>query len=51
MTADHELCLTIAADMDREPDDDQWAIDHPDGEISDEEALAMAEYSVNGRDR
>ena len=46
-----DYLLTIAADMDREPDDEQWAIDHPDGEISEEEALAMAEYSAHGRDR
>jgi hypothetical protein len=29
----------------------QWDADHPDGEISDEEAAAMAEYSAEGRDR
>jgi hypothetical protein len=28
----------------------QWDLDHPDGEISDEEAASMAEYSATGRD-
>lgn len=41
----------IAEQLDNDPDDAQWALDHPDGEISDEEALAMAEYASEGRDR
>lgn len=50
--SDHELCLALSDALDREPDaaDVQWALDHPDGEISDEEADAMAEYSSEGRD-
>jgi len=42
-----DYLATYAAHLDREPTaDEQWALDHPDGEIPDEEAAAMDEYAA-----
>ncbi len=42
--------VCLCEDDGRAPDMAQWALDHPGGEITDEEAEAMDAYSVEGRD-